>query len=212
MSSLRHRTDTTQTPHLLRYHLLGVWCWLYPVGYPKVDLADKTSRGTTSRSFSLLPMPLLPSLLRSCTPPRATCGKPSPPRGPQKVAILDCGAQYGKVIDRRIRELAVECDLLPLSTPAGELREAYAAIVISGGPQSVYDADAPKYDPAIFELGMPVLGICYGMQLMACAAGGQVEPKAKREDGQFEVCIERGCALFAGVKGGSTEVSERVSE
>lgn len=151
-------------------------------------------------------MPLLPSLLRSCTPPRATCGKPSPPRGPQKVAILDCGAQYGKVIDRRIRELAVECDLLPLSTPAGELREAYAAIVISGGPQSVYDADAPKYDPAIFELGMPVLGICYGMQLMACAAGGQVEPKAKREDGQFEVCIERGCALFAGVKGGSTEV------
>ena len=112
--------------------------------------------------------------------------------------ILDAGAQYGKVIDRRVRELSVECDLLPLDTPPDQLTQ-YAAMIISGGPQSVYDADAPRYDPAIFSLGVPVLGICYGMQLLCCAHGGSVARKARREDGQFEVEVEADCALFEGV-------------
>jgi GMP synthase (glutamine-hydrolysing) len=72
-------------------------------------------------------------------------------------------------------------------------------MIISGGPQSVYDADAPRYDPAIFSLGVPVLGICYGMQLLCCAHGGSVARKARREDGQFEVEVEADCALFEGV-------------
>ena len=116
----------------------------------------------------------------------------------ERVVILDAGAQYGKVIDRRVRELSVECDLLPLDTPPDQLTQ-YAAMIISGGPQSVYDADAPRYDPAIFSLGVPVLGICYGMQLLCCAHGGSVARKARREDGQFEVEVEADCALFEGV-------------
>jgi GMP synthase (glutamine-hydrolysing) len=82
----------------------------------------------------------------------------------QKVAILDAGAQYGKVIDRRIRELSVESDLLPLNISAEELH-SYSALIISGGPESVYGENAPQYDPRIFSLGIPILGICYGMQL-----------------------------------------------
>ena len=125
----------------------------------------------------------------------------------EKVAILDAGAQFGKVIDRRVRELRVECDLLPLDTPAAKLGE-YAALIISGGPQSVYDAAAPKYDAEIFTLGVPVLGICYGMQLMNFANGGTVESaseKGRREDGAFDITMSQGCALFAGL-GETTEV------
>jgi GMP synthase (glutamine-hydrolysing) len=122
----------------------------------------------------------------------------------EKVAILDAGAQYGKVIDRRVRELSVECDLLPLSTPAEELRQ-YAALIVSGGPQSVYAADAPKYDAKIFDLGVPVLGICYGLQLMNHALGGTVERKSRREDGAFEISVEGECALFADIPA-STQV------
>ena len=121
----------------------------------------------------------------------------------EKVAILDAGAQYGKVIDRRLRELSVDCDLLPLSTAAADLGE-YAALVVSGGPQSVYDADAPKYDADIFSLGVPILGICYGMQLMNYALGGTVERKSRREDGAFAISLVDGCALFAGLGSTST--------
>ena len=120
------------------------------------------------------------------------------------VAILDAGAQYAKVIDRRVRELCVECELLPLDIDPSKLT-GYAAIIISGGPQSVYDADAPKYDPKLFSLGLPILGICYGMQLMNSVHGGTVERKEKREDGQFEIELADGCALFKGL-GQTTEV------
>ena len=117
------------------------------------------------------------------------------PEFPLPTATLACDAQ---VIDRRVRELAVECDLLPLETPAAELTD-YAAIIVSGGPQSVYAADAPKYDKEIFQLGVPLLGICYGLQLLNHALGGSVEKKSRREDGAFKIGLDTSCALFDGL-------------
>ena len=114
-----------------------------------------------------------------------------PTPGSHIVAILDAGAQYSKVIDRRVRELQVECHILSLGTPVSQLHN-YAAIIISGGPQSVYGADAPKYDPALFrDYRGPILGICYGMQLMNYACGGSIQKQGVREDGQFLIDIEK---------------------
>lgn len=83
---------------------------------------------------------------------------------PQLVAILDAGAQYGKVIDRRIRELNVESILIPFNTPCKDLLK-YSALIISGGPSSVYADNAPKCDPQLFHLGIPVFGIWYSIYL-----------------------------------------------
>ena len=116
----------------------------------------------------------------------------------QRVAILDAGAQYGKVIDRRIRSLNVLSEIFPMDTPADQLA-GYEAIVISGGPQSVYAEDAPAYDPRIFELGKSVLGICYGMQLMNHARGGKVGQHGRREDGPCQIGINSTSPLFYGL-------------
>lgn len=113
----------------------------------------------------------------------------------QQLVILDAGAQYAKVIDRRVRELAVESIILPLNTPAEDLKK-YRAIIISGGPESVYADTAPKYDPALFELKMPIFGICYGMQLMNYVFGGTVERKDIREDGPRSISIKTDSLLF----------------
>jgi len=120
-----------------------------------------------------------------------------------KIAILDAGSQFQKVIDRRIRELCVECDIFPLDTPAAELTE-YQAIIISGGPQSVTSKDAPAYDPELFHLKCPLLGICYGMQLMNYADGGTISKMATREDGVFDITFEHDSPIFKGLGSKST--------
>ncbi|HET7059859.1 MAG TPA: glutamine-hydrolyzing GMP synthase [Candidatus Saccharimonadales bacterium] len=120
-------------------------------------------------------------------------------RSANRVAILDAGAQYGKVIDRRIRNLMVYSDLLPLDTPYEDL-EGYGAFIISGGPESVYTEAAPKPDSRIWESGRPILGICYGMQLINQAFGGTIGPRNIREDGHFAINVEPGNPLFSGLE------------
>jgi len=112
------------------------------------------------------------------------------------VAILDAGSQFGKVIDRRVRDLKVQTVILPLDTDVKDLTK-YKAIIISGGPQSVYLENSPKCHPELFNMGLPILGICYGMQLMNFMFGGQIEKKATRQDGVFDIAVTRSSKLFA---------------
>src|SRR5260221_10137675 len=103
------------------------------------------------------------------------------------VVVLDFGGQYTQLIARRIREQQVFSAILPCSSSVAELRSYEpAGIVLSGGPSSVYDKDAPKCDPAVLAAGIPVLGICYGMQWIAKTLGGKVEPVERREYGRAE--------------------------
>jgi GMP synthase (glutamine-hydrolysing) len=118
---------------------------------------------------------------------------------PELVAILDAGAQYGKVIDRRVRSLQVESIMLPMDTPASNLKK-FSAIIISGGPESVYSKTAPQFDPNILKLGKPILGICYGMQVMVHLLGGKVEALDRREDGPCGININPKSPLFNGLK------------
>ncbi|XP_065890395.1 GMP synthase [glutamine-hydrolyzing]-like [Dysidea avara] len=116
------------------------------------------------------------------------------------VVILDAGAQYGKIIDRRVRELFVNSEFLPLSTPASIIEvKKFKAVLISGGPSSVYSEDAPEFDRQIFHLDIPVLGICYGMQLMNKLFGGKVGQKSIREDGQHSIEVTNTSPLFHGL-------------
>ena len=116
----------------------------------------------------------------------------------EKVAILDCGGQYTKVIDRKVREMGIYTDILPLGTDVDKIKD-YSALILSGGPSSVWSAGAPKYDAAIFDSGKPILGICYGMQLINEHFGGKVLPQVKTEYGQTEIDVDTSCPLFAGL-------------
>src|SRR4051794_14152995 len=113
------------------------------------------------------------------------------------VVILDFGSQYTQLIARRIREQKIYCEIHPCTVDFAVLRDmSPKAIVLSGGPSSVYDEGAPSVDKRIFELGVPILGICYGMQLMAHLLGGKVERASKREFGLASVVIEQPEEIF----------------
>jgi GMP synthase (glutamine-hydrolysing) len=119
---------------------------------------------------------------------------------PQTIAVLDFGSQLTQVIARRIRECEVYSKIYHYATPAAKLREdGVAGIILSGGPQSVYARQAPHPDPAIFELGVPMLGICYGVQLMGHFLGGEVEHSKAREYGHGVLTVRRAGRLFAGL-------------
>ena len=100
----------------------------------------------------------------------------------QRILILDFGSQFTQLIARRIRELGVYSEILPANAPMAEIRAQKAGgLILSGGPHSVFDPGSPQGDPAILDLGMPVLGICYGMQWLGHALEGKVEPASTRE-------------------------------
>ncbi|MDY3705479.1 glutamine-hydrolyzing GMP synthase [Vagococcus lutrae] len=117
----------------------------------------------------------------------------------EKIIVLDFGSQYNQLITRRIREFGVFSELLSHKTTAAEIKAMNPkGIIFSGGPNSVYAEDAFKVDPAIFDLGVPVLGICYGMQLMTAQFNGKVEAASKREYGQAFIDVkENKAGLFS---------------
>ncbi len=123
------------------------------------------------------------------------------PVEPDTVVILDFGSQFAQLIARRVRELNVYSELLPHDTPWAEIaRRRPKGIILSGGPASVFDPAAPSPDPAIWSGGIPVLGICYGVQLMAHQLGGEVAASTKREYGPASVEIISGDGLFRGLE------------
>jgi GMP synthase (glutamine-hydrolysing) len=117
-----------------------------------------------------------------------------------RLLILDFGSQYTQVIARRVRECRVYSQIVPFNTPASEIRRlAPKGLILSGGPSSVYSPHAPQPDPEVFSLGVPILGICYGMQLMGHHLRGKVEHSERREYGLGELQIETDCPLFKGL-------------
>ena len=118
----------------------------------------------------------------------------------QKILILDYGSQYTQLIARRIREQEVYAEIISYETTAEELKKlAPKGIILSGGPNSVFEKDAPSIDKGIFELGIPVLGICYGMQLMSQVLGGRVVPGKEREYGKMPIETAKDNPLFKGI-------------
>lgn len=121
----------------------------------------------------------------------------------QMVVVLDFGGQYNQLIARRVRECAVYCEVIPYTTPLAEIRAKQPiGIIFTGGPQSVYLDDAPHVDPELFTWGIPVLGICYGCQLMAHTLGGKVVPAqddSAREYGKTVTYYDTACKLFHGI-------------
>jgi len=118
----------------------------------------------------------------------------------QSVVVLDFGAQYSQLIARRVREQNVFSAVLACNVKIEEIRKySPVGIILSGGPSSVYDPDAPAADPRIFELGLPVLGICYGLQFMVHALGGKVRAAERREYGHAQVELLEDSELFRGL-------------
>src|SRR5256885_15099160 len=125
--------------------------------------------------------------------------RPEPSVATEEVVVLDYGGQYSQLIARRVRELGVFSELLPHHAGADEVaRRAPKGLILSGGPASVYAEGAPRLDPALLELGIPVLGICYGMQLVARSLGGRVEGAEIGEFGRSDLVVREPGRLLAG--------------
>lgn len=123
----------------------------------------------------------------------------------QMIVILDFGSQYSELIARRIRETQVYSEVISYRTTVAQLKEINPqGIILSGGPNSVYDPGAPHCDPGIWQLGIPILGVCYGMQLMVQQLGGSVERAARAEYGKASLIIDDPTDLLTNVEDGST--------
>jgi GMP synthase (glutamine-hydrolysing) len=129
----------------------------------------------------------------------------------EKILILDFGSQTTQLIARRVREAQVYCEIHPFNIGMAKIREFGAkGIILSGGPACVLDKGAPVCDLEVLHLGVPVLGICYGMQLMTHLLGGEVERAAKREYGKAQLLIDSSEDLFHGLDGASGGQGEQV--
>lgn len=129
--------------------------------------------------------------------PRQQEGETMDQKASAKVLVLDFGAQYGQLIARRVRDLNVYSEIVPCDISADEIRDMNAsALILSGGPASVYAEDAPSIDPAIFDLGLPVLGFCYGHQITAVTLGGKVGHSEVGEYGRATITRTAGAKLF----------------
>ncbi len=150
----------------------------------------------------------LETALQAPAPPRTPEDRPggavargeSSSSEPDTVIVLDFGSQYAQLIARRVRELHVYSELVPFDTPWERIaKRRPRAVILSGGPASVYEEGAPRPDPALWTSGVPILGICYGLHLMAHELGGDVVPATKREYGPAVVTVTDDADLFAGL-------------
>jgi GMP synthase (glutamine-hydrolysing) len=122
----------------------------------------------------------------------------------EKILVLDFGSQYTQLIARRIREQKIYSEIVPFNTSIDKIRDFEPkGIILSGGPSSVYDPEAPIPAREVLELGVPVLGICYGMQVMSHMLGGTVDRAVRREYGRAEIIIDDDRDIFKDIKSGS---------
>ena len=118
----------------------------------------------------------------------------------EKVIVIDFGGQYNQLVARRVRECNVYCEIYSYKTDIAQIKAMNPkGIILTGGPNSCYEADSPTCSKELFELGVPVLGLCYGAQLMMHVLGGKVEKAPVREYGKTEVMVDTSSPLFTGV-------------
>jgi GMP synthase (glutamine-hydrolysing) len=118
-----------------------------------------------------------------------------------RILILDFGSQYTQLIARRIREIGVYCEIWPWDAPPGDILQfAPKGVILSGGPESVHAEDGPQAPEVVFELGVPMLGICYGLHTMAAQLGGKVEPSSFKEFGYARVSVRQPSRLLQNIE------------
>jgi GMP synthase (glutamine-hydrolysing) len=149
--------------------------------------------------MSLTPQHQDQPILTNYAPRGASLGE-GPEIPDELILVLDFGAQYTQLIARRIRECRVYCEILPYDTPLDVIQARNPlGLVLSGGPSSVYEPGAPKIDPAVYDLGLPILGICYGMQTMAHDLGGKVSAATLKEFGKTRLDVLDSAVMFEGL-------------